>query len=212
MAAIDPTEEAELDDSKPNQVPRSTLRLVKRAFPGLDADDDENDLSDSYIQALLGNSDDEDDEANGGPSDPAKAKKQKQAAALKQLLEATNGEGSEDEDMEDAETNGVKSKKGKKESAKGKGKGKAVEQEVDEDEDDEDDEDDYDDEEEGDLENFVLCTLDTERVSNLSSQTKTHLINVFTDTHSRTTSSLSTSPSTRARRSSLLSQEHTLFT
>ncbi|PTB67130.1 hypothetical protein BBK36DRAFT_1135283 [Trichoderma citrinoviride] len=166
MAALDPTEEPELDDSKPTpSVPRSTLRLIKRAFPDQDGNDDENDLDEEYMRALLGNSDDEDDEANGGPSDPAKAKKQKQAAAIKQLLEATNGEGSEDEDMEDAEANGVKPKKGKKENAKGKGKGKgkAVEQEVEEEEDDEDDEDDFDEEEGGDLENFVLCTLDTER-------------------------------------------------
>ena len=95
MAALDPTEEPELDDSKPTpSVPRSTLRLIKRAFPDQDGNDDENDLDEEYMRALLGNSDDEDDEANGGPSDPAKAKKQKQAAAIKQLLEATNGEGS----------------------------------------------------------------------------------------------------------------------
>lgn len=163
MAALDPTQEPELDDSKnAPSVPRSTLRLIKRAFPGLDEDEDDE-LDDEYMSALLGNSDDEDDEANGGPSDPAKAKKQKQAAAIKKLLEATNGEDSEDEEMEDAETNGVKGKKGKSNAgAKGKGKGKAIEEE--EEDEDEEDEDDEDDESEGgDLENFVLCTLDTER-------------------------------------------------
>ncbi|EHK17564.1 uncharacterized protein TRIVIDRAFT_173247 [Trichoderma virens Gv29-8] len=160
MAALDPTQEPELDDSKNTpSVPRSTLRLIKRAFPGLDEDEDDE-LSDEYLSALLGNSDDEDDEANGGPSDPAKAKKQKQAAAIKKLLEATNGEDSDDEEMEDAETNGVKSKKGKS-NAKGKGKGKAIEEEEEDEEEDEEDED--DDSEGGDLENFVLCTLDTER-------------------------------------------------
>ncbi|KAL7935231.1 hypothetical protein V8C35DRAFT_298874 [Trichoderma chlorosporum] len=162
MAALDPTQEPELDDSKNTpSVPRSTLRLIKRAFPGYDEDEDDE-LADEYMSALLGNSDDEDDEANGGPSDPAKAKKQKQAAAIKALLEATNGEDSEDEEMEDAETNGVKGKKGKKGKASAKGKGKAVvEEEEDDEEELEDDED--DDSEGGDLENFVLCTLDTER-------------------------------------------------
>ncbi|KAL7789467.1 hypothetical protein V8C37DRAFT_386621 [Trichoderma ceciliae] len=172
MAALDPTEEPELGDSKnAPSVPRSTLRLIKRAFPGLDDEDDE--IDEEYMNALLGGSDDEDDEFNGGPSDLSKAKKQKQAAAIKKLLEATNGEGSEDEEMEDAETNGVKSKKDKKANVKGKskGKGKAVveeveqeseEEEVEEDDDDDDDEEE-DDSEGGDLENFVLCTLDTER-------------------------------------------------
>ena len=43
MAALDPTEEPEADDegNVPN-VPRSTLRLVKRAFPGLDEDEDDD--------------------------------------------------------------------------------------------------------------------------------------------------------------------------
>ncbi|KAL7945881.1 hypothetical protein V8C42DRAFT_321832 [Trichoderma barbatum] len=159
MAALDPTQEPELDDSKSApSVPRSTLRLIKRAFPGYDEDEDDE-LDDEYMSALLGNSDDEDDEANGGPSDPAKAKKQKQAAAIKKLLEATNGEDSEDEEMEDAEAKG---KKGKK--AQGKGKGKAVKEEEEEEDEDKEDEDDEDDDSEGgDLENFVLCTLDTER-------------------------------------------------
>ncbi|KAH0526387.1 hypothetical protein TsFJ059_009713 [Trichoderma semiorbis] len=161
MAALDPTQEPELDDTKnAPSVPRSTLRLIKRAFPGLDEDEDDE-LDEEYMSALLGNSDDEDEEANGGPSDPAKAKKQKQAAAIKKLLEATNGEDSEDEEMEDAEINGAKSKKGKKSNANAKGKGKAIEEEEEDDDEEEDDED--DDSEGGDLENFVLCTLDTER-------------------------------------------------
>ncbi|KAK4085459.1 uncharacterized protein Triagg1_449 [Trichoderma aggressivum f. europaeum] len=160
MAALDPTQEPKLDDSKnAPSVPRSTLRLIKRAFPGLDEDEDDE-LHEQYMSALLGNSDDEDEEANGGPSDPAKAKKQKQVAAIKKLLEATNGEDSEDEEMEDAEINGAKSKKGKKSNAIAKGKGKAIEEEE---EDDEEEDEDDDDSEGGDLENFVLCTLDTER-------------------------------------------------
>ncbi|KAM0262367.1 hypothetical protein ACHAQJ_001836 [Trichoderma viride] len=164
MAALDPTEEPDFGDSKKApSIPRSTLRLVKRAFPGLE-DDEDDELDEDYMSALLGGSDDEDEEANGGPSDLSKAKKQKQAAAIKRLLEATNGEESEDEEMEDAETNGVKGKKGKKPSTKGKGKAVVEEEEEsEEEEEEEEDEDEDDDSETGDLENFVVCTLDTER-------------------------------------------------
>jgi FK506-binding nuclear protein len=149
MAAVDPTEEPEADgEGNIPTVPRSTLRLVKRALPGLDEDEDDE-IDDEYMKALLAGSDDEEDsdeEANGGPSDPAKAKKQRQAAAIKKLLESAQEES--DEEMEDAKPNG-----------KAKGKGKATEES-----DEDDDEDSDDDSEEGaDLENFVICTLDTER-------------------------------------------------
>ncbi|KAF4461858.1 FK506-binding 4 [Fusarium albosuccineum] len=153
MAAVDPTEEPEADsEGNVPSVPRSTLRLVKRAFPGLE-DDEDDEVDDEYLRALLAGSDDDDedsdDEPNGGPSDPAKAKKQKQAAAIKKLLESAEAESDDDEEMEDAKPNG-----------KSKGKAKATEE--DDDEDDEDDSDD-DSEEGADLENFVVCTLDTER-------------------------------------------------
>lgn len=165
MAALDPTAEPEVDDSKnAPSIPRSTLRLVKRAFSSYNEDeyneDEDDELSEEYMSALLGGSDDEDEEANGGPSDLSKAKKQKQAAAIKKLLEAANGVGSDDEEMEDAE---AKPKKGKKAAPSAKGKGKAVvEEEEDSEEEEEEDEED-DDSEAGDLENFVVCTLDTER-------------------------------------------------
>ncbi|KAF9768748.1 peptidylprolyl isomerase fpr4 [Fusarium sp. DS 682] len=149
MAAVDPTEEPEADgEGNIPSVPRSTLRLVKRAFPGLDEDEDDE-VDDEYMKALLAGSDDEEDsdeEANGGPSDPAKAKKQRQAAAIKKLLESAQEES--DEEMEDAKPKG-----------KAKGKAKATE----EDDDDEDEDSDDDSEEGADLENFVICTLDTER-------------------------------------------------
>ncbi|KAF7545386.1 hypothetical protein G7Z17_g9209 [Cylindrodendrum hubeiense] len=153
MAAVDPTEEPEADaDGNVPSVPRSTLRLVKRAFPGLDDEDDE--VDDEYMKALLAASedddeDDEDEEANGGPSDPTKSKKQKQAAAIKKLIEASQE--SSDEEMADAKPNG-----------KSKGKAKAVKEDEEEDDDEEEDSDD-DSEEGADLENFVICTLDTER-------------------------------------------------
>ncbi|KAG5980297.1 peptidylprolyl isomerase fpr4 [Claviceps digitariae] len=174
MAALDPTEVPEPDeDGNVPAIPRSTLRLVKRTFPALH-DDEDDEIDDEYMKAMLAGSDDDEDEesdeeANGGPSDPAKAKKQKQAAAIKALLEATQDE---DEEMEDAKPNGVKGKgkgKGKgKEDGKGKGKGKGkavqkVEEEEESDEEDDEEDDDDDSSEGDDLENFVVCTLDTER-------------------------------------------------
>ncbi|KAL7925027.1 hypothetical protein ACQKWADRAFT_284835 [Trichoderma austrokoningii] len=163
MAALDPTQEADAAGSKNASIPRSTLRLVKRAFSSYNEDeydeDEDDELSEEYMSALLGGSEDDDDESNGGPSDLSKAKKQKQAAAIKKLLEAANGVGSDDEEMEDA---GAKPKKGKKAAPGAKGKGKAVVEEE-EDSEEEEDEDDDDDSEAGDLENFVVCTLDTER-------------------------------------------------
>ncbi|KHN95348.1 Peptidyl-prolyl cis-trans isomerase, FKBP-type [Metarhizium album ARSEF 1941] len=172
MAALDPSQEPEADeDGNVPAVPRATLRLVKRAFPGLDDEDEDDEIDDEYMKALLAASDDDEDEddeeANGGPSDPAKAKKQKQAAAIKKLLEATQeDDDDEDDEMKDAKPNGVKGKaKGK---AKGKGKAtkenREAEEDDDEDEDEDEDEDDDDDSDDGaDLENFVVCTLDTER-------------------------------------------------
>ncbi|CAJ0546119.1 Ff.00g095920.m01.CDS01 [Fusarium sp. VM40] len=155
MAAVDPTEEAEADDEgNVPAVARSTLRLVKRAFPGLEEDDEEDEIDEEYMKALLAGSDDEEDsdeEANGGPSDPVKAKKQRQAAAIKKLLESAAQEES-DEEMEDAKPNG---------KAKAKGKAKATQDDDDEEDDEEDSDDDS--EEGGDLENFVICTLDTEK-------------------------------------------------
>ncbi|KAF4775262.1 FKBP-type peptidyl-prolyl cis-trans isomerase [Colletotrichum scovillei] len=154
MAAIDPSEAPEADaDGNIPAVPRSTLRLVKQRFgDDLEAGEDEE-IDEDYLQSLIDangdddESSDDDDEPNGGPSDPSKSKKQKQAEALKKLIEAV-GEEESDEEMDDAKPNGKSSKKGK---------GKAS------DDDEEDDEESDDDEEGLDLENFVICTLDTER-------------------------------------------------
>jgi FK506-binding nuclear protein len=160
MAAVDPTEEPEADsEGNVPSVPRSTLRLVRRAYPGLDDEDEDDELDEDQLRALIeaagdDSSDEDEDEANGGPSDPSKSKKQKQSAGLKKLLEAARAEeDDEDEDMEDAKPNGIK-----------KGKGKAIEDDDDDEDDDDEDDDDDDSEDGADLENFVLCTLDTEKV------------------------------------------------
>lgn len=148
MAAIDPTASPEADeDGNLPSVPRSTLKLIR--LPSSDSDDedeDDEDEDDEYLKALINADDSDSDEENGGPSDPEK--KKKRAEALAALIKAAQEEGS-DEEMADAKPNGKKASKGK---------GKAVEEE--EDEEDSDDEDDV-------LipEEFVLCTLDTERVS-----------------------------------------------
>jgi FK506-binding nuclear protein len=177
MAALDPTEEPEADDEgNVPAVPRSTLKLVRQRYPDLD-----DELDDEYLQQMLGGSSDEDDdevdsdedddEPNGGPSDPAKSKKAKQEAALKKLMAAAKEEDS-DEDMGDddaAKPNGV----GK---ANKKGKEPATSSDEEEDEDEEDIE--------GlDMEDLVICTLDTERV-----RIPTYHITAFANSDYRTIS------------------------
>ena len=154
MAAVNPTAEPEADESgNLPAVPRSTLKIIKASG---EHDSDDSDDEDALERLLAGADEDEEDsdeeEPNGGPSDPSKSKRARQAAAIKKLLEATQDEES-DAEMKDtsAAMNGVKNKKGKaKASAEN-------EEESEEEESDEDDD--------LDLENYVVCTLDTERVS-----------------------------------------------
>lgn len=152
MAAIDPTEEPEADeDGNVPAVPRATLKILKGRMSG---DDDEDD---SYLDGLLNgeysdedDEEDSDDETNGGPSDPAKSKKARQEAAIMKLIAAAQKDEDSDEEMEEGTANGTKSKKGKEKAS---------------DEDDDEDSEESDDEDEAGLEEFVVCTLDTERVS-----------------------------------------------
>lgn len=150
MAAIDPSEPAELEDT-PNGTsrPRATLKLIRQTDDSDDEDDDEDD--EEAMRALLAQSSSDEDsesdeEANGGPSDPSKSKKARKQAALEQLIESLKGDAS-DEEMGDA-PNGIKSKKGKAKATS----------------DDEESEDESDDGEDLDFEEFVLCTLDPEKV------------------------------------------------
>lgn len=145
MAAIDPTAPAEINPENPSALPRATLKLIRQPTGPSDEEDAE------YMRALLGDSDseedseDSDEEVNGGPSDPAKSKKAQKAAAIKQLMESMKADS--DEEMEDALTNGL--------SAKAKGKAPAT---------DEDDDDSSESSEDLEIEEFVICTLDPERV------------------------------------------------
>lgn len=149
MAALDPTEAPEADDEgNIPDMPRATLKLVRQRNPDLDEE-----LDDEYLEALMGGSDDDeedsddDDEANGGPSDPSRSKKAKAEAALMKLIEAAQAEESDDE-MADADSkpNGKPKKKGKEPATSS------------------DDDDESVDSDGIDLEEFVICTLDTERV------------------------------------------------
>jgi len=151
MAAIDPSAAPEADEEgNIPAIPRSTLKIVKASGGEPDSDSDSDD-DDALARLLSGGDSDEDseeEEANGGPSDPSKSKAARQAAAIKKLLAATQEEGS-DEEMEDA--NGAKSKKGKAKAS--------------EDDEEEDSEEESGDEDDINLEDYVICTLDTERVS-----------------------------------------------
>jgi FK506-binding nuclear protein len=194
MAAIDPTAEPETDgQGNVPSVPRSTLKIYKA-----NVDDEEDDGG--YLESLLGGGDDEeesdeeDDEVNGGPSDPSKSKKARREAAIKKLIEATQADS--DDEMEDdgAKPNG----------AKNKGKAKAS----DEDEEESDEED-----EEGDdlnMEEYVVCTLDTERVCRHLGILEPPFI--LANICCRPTNNPSISPLVRARRFSSASRALTRFT
>ncbi|KAI1329637.1 hypothetical protein F5Y16DRAFT_91591 [Xylariaceae sp. FL0255] len=153
MAALDPTEPPQVDeDGNIPNVPRATLKLVRKR-PSLD-----DDLDDDYLDQLMaGNLDDDDDdddddsdgddEPNGGPSDKGKSKKAKEEA-LKKLIAAAQEEEDSDEEMDDdeAKPNGTKSSKKGKEPATSS-----------------DDDDDDSISSDMEIEELIVCTLDTER-------------------------------------------------
>jgi FK506-binding nuclear protein len=161
MAAIDPSAPPLLSDEDANAadgaVPlRATLKIIRQNIQ----DDDDDYEEDDYLNSLLGGSDSEDESdeeaANGGPSDPEKAKKLRQDKGVRRLMKALANGASEDEDedeeMEDSSgANGV---------AKKSAKGKAPATDSDEDS-DEGESIDVDDE----IEEFVLCTLSPNNVS-----------------------------------------------
>lgn len=144
MAAIDPNEsigDAKVKDAPRN--PRATLKIIR------EVPTEDNEGSEAHMRALLAQSDSSDndsEEENAGPSDPSKTKKAKKAASLQQLLDSVASEKSDDE-MQDA-PNDVTSDK--------KGKAKATADGTDE-------SDTSSDDEEYKLEEFVICTLDSEK-------------------------------------------------
>ncbi|KAI8961870.1 hypothetical protein F5Y11DRAFT_210516 [Daldinia sp. FL1419] len=160
MAALDPTEAPEADDEgNIPAVPRSTLKLIRKR-PSLD-----DELDDEYLDRLMGGGDsdeddegDSDDEANGGPSDPAKSKKARREAALQKLIKAAQEEEDSDEEMDDDDAKPKGKANGVAKTSK-KGKEPATSS----DDDDDDDDDESIDSTTLDLEELVVCTLDTER-------------------------------------------------
>ncbi|KAI0974536.1 hypothetical protein F4678DRAFT_380551 [Xylaria arbuscula] len=151
MAALDPTEPPEADeDGNIPSVPRSTLKLIRKRAT-LDGD-----LDDDYLERLMAGDEDDDeedsdegdddDEPNGGPSDKARTKKAK-AEAIRKLIAAAEAEDS-DEDMDDgdAKPNGKGNKKGKEPATSS-----------------DDDDDESLASSDLEIEELVVCTLDTER-------------------------------------------------
>ena len=160
MAAIDPSAAPEHTGiTADGALARATLKLIRQPIGmGDETDSDEDSNEDNYLQKLLDGVDSDEDEENpstddeeknGGPSDPSKSKKARKAAAVEQLKKAL-AENAIEDDMEVDGPNGVVSK-----SHKGKGKASG-----DEDSSEEDDED----SEDLEVEEFVLCTLDPEKV------------------------------------------------
>ena len=157
MAAIDPTAAPDYPGPPSGDVPiRATLKIVREVLDP-EAEEDSEDEGDYLDTILDGNdSDDEeedessDDEKNGGPSDPAKSKKARQEAELEKLKEALAADDS-DEDMG---INGGDKHKGVVAKVN-KGKGRLVNGNT---------TDEGSSEEDDDYEEFVLCTLDPEKV------------------------------------------------
>lgn len=158
MAAIDPSAAPQVDEE--HKVPRATLKII-RVPMDFDDDEDDEDYDPEDVEAIVAklrangalpdadsdmSEDDSEDEKNGGPSDPAKSKKAMRAAIAKKLQKDL-----EDEDMEIDSV------------ATGKGKAKATDDDI------SDDDDDEDDDEDDEAEEFVLCTLDPEKVRHVSS-------------------------------------------
>ena len=165
MAAIDPSAEPEGEEGAPQ---RATLKIIRQpldpeAFEDSDSEDDEDDedFDADEMERMLAEDDSDEDESededvNGeGPSDPKKSKKARKEAAnaeIKKLLEQ------DQMDVDEAKTNGINGV-----SKKAKGKMPASDEEE-SDEEEEDDDDDF----EGEVEEFVICTLDPQKVRNVS--------------------------------------------
>lgn len=156
MAAIDPTAAPSLkgQTNGASAFTGAVLKIIRvPADDDSEADEDDEDEDSLNMADLLngasGSSDEEseDEDTKGAPSDPAKSPKAKRMAALKEAL----ADAQKDDDNMDVD--GELSAK-----AKGKGKAKAAELE------DEDDSDMDDSDMEG-AEEFVLCSLDPEKVS-----------------------------------------------
>ena len=154
MAAIDPGT-SRLYSHSDDPVHRAMLTLIRESIDDDDESDEDYDDVDAIRARLAGaisdeededeEDEDSDEEKNGGPSDPARTKKARKEAAMREIKKLL-----EEEEMDlDNTPNGVNGIKANK------GKGKAT----DLDEDSSEDED-----LEREMEEFVICTLDSEKV------------------------------------------------
>lgn len=158
MAALDPSAESQ----GPSDAPlRATLKVFRQSLLDDfedDEDDDEDDESfdaDEMDRILAGEdseSSDDDEDVNGGPSDPAKSKKARKEQARKEIKKLLDAEGM-DVDDDDEAPNGINGDASKSEKALGKMPAS-----------DEEEDSEIDSDEEGEIEEFVVCTLDTNQV------------------------------------------------
>lgn len=150
MAAIDPGSILFYPDSGAS-IDRCTLILLREPIDDDDESDEDYDDVDAIRARLAGaisdeededeEDEDSDEEKNGGPSDPARTKKARKEAAMREIKKLLEEE--DEMDLDDA-PNGVNGTKANK------GKGKATDLDEDSSEDE-------------DLEEFVICTLDSEK-------------------------------------------------
>jgi FK506-binding nuclear protein len=170
MAAIDPTAVPQIDD--PDVPPRATLKMIRLPVDDSDDEDDE-DYEDDDIDSIrrrLGITDEDDEEtssdeeSNGGPGEKTKKAREE---ALKKALER--------EGMDDDLPNGVNGTK------LDKGKAKASE-----DESISGSESDDLDDSAPDVEEFVICTLDSKQVSNVSCDVERNVIDISKDVSTTT--------------------------
>lgn len=170
MAAIDPTAVPQIDD--PDVPARATLKMIR--LPVDDSDDEaDEDYEDDDIESIrrrLGITDEDDEEtssdeeSNGGPGEKTKKAREE---ALKKALEQ--------EGMDVDLPNGVNGTK------LDKGKAKASE-----DESNSDSESDDLDDSAPDVEEFVICTLDSKQVSRVSFDVGKDDFNIYKDVSTTT--------------------------
>lgn len=193
MAAIDPSADAEGDEDEISH-PRATLKLIRVPIgeelsdedSGSDIDMDEMDAKFGDIEDVDGEDNSSDDEdVNGGPSDPTKSKKAKREAVQKEIEALLENEGMDvDDDSDEDVPNGIN---GIAKSNKAKGKMPAGE------DGDEDDSDLDSDEEGGEMDEYVICTLDPNRVCRMAHA----FVCLTANEYCRITNNHSTSPSAK---------------
>lgn len=173
MAAIDPSAEPEVEEGQTAARPRATLKVIRLPLgPEPDSDDeDEDDMDIDDMDRQFGGAEDlddddddessDDEEVNGGPSDPSKSKKAQKAAAQQKINELLDAHGG---------MNGVVK------SDKAKGKMPMS------DSDEEGSELDDDSTGMGEIDEFVICTLDPESVCHSISDCllETHVLTATT--------------------------------